>query len=150
MSRPQASGGIREPPEGWPLNHVLVGVGTLRTLRELFHRQDPPGRSPLRAWDVALRSEVSVQGAAESLERLAKAGLVEELPPAASGRASRYRLNPHNPLTPPLARLFQVERRMVPRPRPIARARQRRLARERQRREREARNRQIREPPDRR
>ena len=29
--------GLRpEPEDGWPLDRLLVGVGTLRTMRELF------------------------------------------------------------------------------------------------------------------
>lgn len=113
-----------EPAGGWPLNHVLVGVATLRTLRELYrrqHRSSPnPDSDPLRAWDVASRAAVTVQGAANSLERLEKAGLVQSFPPLRHGGAARYRLDPSHPLVPPLGQLFGAERRMVPPHRPYA------------------------------
>lgn len=117
-----------EPAGGWPLNHVLVGVGTLRTLRELYRRQHSshsPDPDLVRAWDVAQRAAVTVQGAANSLERLEEAGLVQAFPPRRCGGAPRYRLDPCHPLVPPLGNLFRTEKRMVPRHRPYARRRQR-------------------------
>jgi hypothetical protein len=113
-----------EPAGGWPLNHVLVGVGTLRTLRELYRRQHAssfPDPDPVRAWDLAQRAAVTVQGAANSLERLEEAGLVQAFPPRRHGGAARYRLDPSHPLVPPLDRLFRTERRMLPPHRPFAR-----------------------------
>lgn len=110
----------RGPPGGWPLDRVLVGVGTLRTMRELFHRQRGPAPNPLRAWDLALRTAVSVQGAADSLRRLEREGLLEVFPPADPGGAARYRLDAMHPLHASLAHLIETERRMVPRPKPYA------------------------------
>lgn len=105
--------GIRLPPGGgWPLDRVLVGVGTLRTFRELALRQGPygyPAERVLRPWDVALWSGVSAQGASDCLKRLHRAGLVVELPPESSGAAHRYRLNVKHSLCPSLIRLFQRE-----------------------------------------
>lgn len=108
--RSRARGLRRVPAGGWPLNEVLVGVGTTRTIRELIlHRSDTTVEA-LRAWDVGLWSGVSAQGAAGCLERLHRAGLVAELPPDRPWRARRYRLETDHPLYRPLARLFQVER----------------------------------------
>ena len=105
------------------MNHVLVGVGTLRTMRELFRRQVGVGRFPLRAWDVASRIPVSLPGAANSLERLERVGLVEALPPRRPGGAPQYVLDPSHPLVEPLSDLFAVERGMMPPHRPFARRR---------------------------
>lgn len=124
MPKRPRSGHRWKPPGGWPLDEVLVGVATLRTLRELFRRQGgphPPDPEPLRAWDVALRSPVSVPGAAASLERLEASRLVTALPPRTTAGAERYRLDPAHPLLLPLGRVFEAERRMVPPPRPYAR-----------------------------
>jgi len=63
--------GLRpDPPGGWPLDKVLVGVATLRTLREVFLQRGVD----LRAWDVTQSCGVSPQGAADALDRLARAG----------------------------------------------------------------------------
>lgn len=120
MLRGGRSGNRRDPQGGWPLDRVLVGVGTLRTMRQLFHRQRGPEADPLRAWDVALHTSVSVPGATDSLERLEREGLVEVLPPKGPGGASRYRLDALHPLHGRLNQLFQAERRLVPRRRIFA------------------------------
>lgn len=106
--------GLRpEPTEGWPLDRVLVGVATLRTLRELIRQDAEDGGRPPRAWDLALRSGVSAQGSANSLERLSEAGLVTELTPTRPGRAPAYRLHRTHPVVASMARLFEAERSMV-------------------------------------
>lgn len=120
MSRGRERSNPWDPPGGWPLDRVLVGVGTLRTMRAIFHRQGGRDPDPLRAWDLALRANVSVQGAADSLQRLEREGLLEAFPPADPGGAARYRLDATHPLHRPLARLVETERRMVPRPKPYA------------------------------
>ena len=106
--------GLRpEPADGWPLDRVLVGVATLRTLRELI-RQDAEDRGlPPRAWDLALRNGVSAQGSANSLERLSEARFVTELTPTRPGRAPAFRLDRGHPAVAPMARLFEAERSMV-------------------------------------
>ena len=109
-----------DPPGGWPLDRVLVGVGTLRTMRAIYYRQGGRDPDPLRAWDLALRANVSVQGAATSLERLERETLLEAFPPLGPGGARRSRIDPTHLLCGPLARLFEAERRMVPRPKPYA------------------------------
>lgn len=105
--------GLRLPPGGgWPLDRILVGVGTLRTLRELALRHGPygyPAEGILRPWDVALWSGVSAQGASDCLKRLHRAGLVAELPRESPGAAHRYRLNRNHLLCPSLIGLFQRE-----------------------------------------
>ena len=106
----------REPVGGWPLDRVLVGVATLRTIRELFE-QERYGLGPPRAWDVALRNGVTPQGAADSLERLHREGFVERIPSRRIGRAHSYRLDRRQPLVPALGRLFATERRTSPWPR---------------------------------
>jgi hypothetical protein len=55
----------RDPLGGWPLDHLFVGVATLRTTRELFFQD-----YALRAWDLALRTGVTPQGTTDSLRRL--------------------------------------------------------------------------------
>lgn len=113
MSRRRRRGLRREPEGGWPLDHVLVGVATTRTLRELF-RQDSewPGHRP-RAWDLALWSGVSPQGSVNSMERLARVGLVKAIPSGRAGYAPTFRIDGKYPLVGPLARLFTAERIMV-------------------------------------
>lgn len=108
--------GLRaEPPEGWPLDQVLVGVATLRTLRELFrHRAGPadpagPAAPAPRAWDLALWSGVTAQGSTEAMRRLFRAELVDEVPPDRTHRAVGYRLDRSHPLVRPLSRLFELE-----------------------------------------
>lgn len=106
--------GLRpEPVEGWPLDRVLVGVATLRTLRELIRQDAEDAGRPPRAWDLALRSGVSAQGSANSLERLSEAGLVTELIPTRPARAPAYRLDRTHPVVASMARLFEAERSMV-------------------------------------
>lgn len=103
--------GLRpEPAGGWPLDALLVGVGTLRTLRELFRQFDRSCPEPLRAWDVALWSGVTPQGSIKAMDRIHEAGLVSVHPPDRPWRAVRYRLEPDHPLVAPLGRLFETER----------------------------------------
>lgn len=112
--------GLRsEPRDGWPLDSVLVGVATLRTMRELFRQCDElrkraakptAGAELLRAWDLSLWSGVTPQGSIVAMRRLAEAGLVRPLPPARPGKAVRYRLDRRHALAAPLARLFEMER----------------------------------------
>jgi len=104
--------GLRPDPRGgWPLDKVLVGVATLRTLREVFLQRGVD----LRAWDVTQSCGVSPQGAADALDRLARAGLVETIPSPGPGYARSYRLDPSHPLAPSLGELFSEERRVAPR-----------------------------------
>lgn len=105
----------REPVGGWPLDRVLVGVATLRTMRELFEHERE-GLEPPRPWDVALRNGVTPQGAADSLERLHREGLVERLPSRRIGRAHSFRLDRSDPLVSALGHLFAVERSTSPWP----------------------------------
>lgn len=98
-----------EPLEGWPLDHVLVGVATVRTLRELFTQAVGPNGYTVRAWDLGLCTGVSPQGSANSLERLRRAGLVRAYP-SPPGCAPRYGFVDH-PLLDPLGRLFAAELR---------------------------------------
>lgn len=103
--------GLRpDPLDGWPLDDVLVGVATLRTMRELFRQHDEAPRQGPRAWDLALQSGVSAQGSADSLDRLERAGLVTALSPERPWRARGYRLERHHPLVVPMRRLFEAER----------------------------------------
>lgn len=102
--------GLRPRPEGgWTLDGVLVGVGTLRTMRELFRQEQNRFASPPRAWDLALWSGVSPQGAADALKRLERAGIVTALSPTRRGYAPAFRLELGHPLTAPLRELFRVE-----------------------------------------
>lgn len=107
MSRLRRIGLRREPPDGWPLDRLFVGVATLRTTREMFLQGY--ARS-LRAWDLALWSGVTAQGSAEALARLRRLGLVAVFPPDGPGHAPRFRLDPDYPLLAPLAALFEAER----------------------------------------
>lgn len=110
----------REPDGGWPLDDVLVGVATLRTIRELF-RQDEEDRREVafaslrgaRAWDLALWNGVTPQGSANSLDRLHRAGLARELPPNRPWRAHRYRVDWSHPLARPMGRLLVTERKLA-------------------------------------
>lgn len=103
--------GLAHVPEGgWPLDRVLVGVGTVRTLRELVLGRAGEFDGPRRAWDVALWSGVTPQGSIGCMERLHRAGLLEELPPDRPWRACRYVPVTGHPLWPPLADLFRAER----------------------------------------
>ena len=95
------------PPGGWPLDDVFVGVATLRTMRELFLQAPPADGRSVRAWDLALWSGVSVQGSADALRRLVRAGLAEGLV-SDPGHADRFRPADH-PLVDPIARLFGAE-----------------------------------------
>lgn len=101
------------PVGGWPLDRLLVGVGTLRTMRELFHQDERWSGGSCRAWDLALWTRVTPQGASKSMKRLAREKLVRTFPSRVRGRAPTYRLIRSHPLTPPLAHLFEVERQTV-------------------------------------
>lgn len=125
-----------DPVQGWPLDDVLVGVATLRTMRELFRQHEDAPREGPRAWDLALWSGVTAQGSANSLERLERAGLVTRLTRERPWRAHGYRLKRYHPLVAPMRRLFEAERSVVARS-------ERRYRRIRRRRESEA----VDEPP---
>lgn len=107
------TGGYRRRPDGdWPLDDVLIGVKSLRTLRELMRQENQERRrppSPRRPWDVALWCGVTPQGSAEILDRLHRLGMVERFPPSARGRARRFRLARKHPLVAPIERLFDDE-----------------------------------------
>lgn len=107
MSRIHRIGLSWEPPDGWPLDHLLVGVATLRTLRELVR-----GRSRGRAWDLSLRTGVTAQGSADSLARMERLGFVYTVP-ADPSSAPRYVLDRSHELHTPLAELFAAERELV-------------------------------------
>ncbi len=98
-----------EPYDGWPLDRLLVGPGTVRTIRQLFHEDRPHAPGAYRAWDLALCSGVSPQGTADALDRLWMAGLVERVCPRRSGDAASFRIDWEHPLTEALARLFWFE-----------------------------------------
>ncbi|HYO47235.1 MAG TPA: hypothetical protein VEY33_11170 [Gemmatimonadota bacterium] len=112
MSKLRRTGLRRDPPGGWPLDRLFVGVATLRTIRELF-RQAPPSGSTLRAWDLSLWSGVTAQGSSEALERLRGPGLVKVYEPDGPGHALQFRLAGDYPLLRPLAALFEAERACV-------------------------------------
>lgn len=63
---------------------------------------------PLRAWDLSLRTGVTPQGSANSLERLHRLGLVEECV-SDPWEASRFRLAREHYLHQPLADVFAAE-----------------------------------------
>lgn len=112
MARIRRKGISPEPEDGWPLDHLLVGVATLRIIRELFRHDRGPFRVPLRPWDLSLWSGVSPQGAADSLKRLHRLDLVEAFLSRRIGDATAYRFDHTHPLCSPLERLFAVERAM--------------------------------------
>lgn len=99
MSRIRRIGLRREPPGGWPLDGVFVGVAILRTLRELYRQED----AAPRPWDLSLWSGVSPQGTVNSLRRLEAVGLVKALHPSA------FTFHRSHPLYPPLTDLFRAE-----------------------------------------
>lgn len=101
-----------EPMDGWPLDRILVGVATVRTIRELLRQAVWPGGYAVRAWDLSLCSGVSPQGSANTLDRLHREGFVRVLP-SDPGCARRYDLVEH-PLLRPLGRLFADEREAYP------------------------------------
>lgn len=110
--------GLRGRPEdGWPLDRVWVSVAAVRSTRELFHQKARGFPEPVRAWDLALWSGVSPQGAGSALRRMERIELVEATPPDRPGRARGYRVVPTHPLAAPLTSLFRAESIMVPRPR---------------------------------
>lgn len=118
--------GLRRKPEGgWPLDDILVGVATLRTIRELFRQNDETPLSRPRAWDLALWSGVTPQGSANSLERLERAELVRALAPERPWRAPGYSLELSHPLTTPMMGLLEAERSMIHRRRRRRRAERR-------------------------
>ena len=102
------------PVDGWPLDGLMVGAATTRTLRQLFGTRGRPSRDePIRAWDVALWSGVTPQGCRHCMERIAAAGLLRPVAPAKSWHAATYRIECGHPLVGPLATLFRVERRLA-------------------------------------
>lgn len=108
MSRIRRIGLSWEPPDGWPLDRLLVGVATLRSIREFLRA---PGSSR-RGWDLHLRSGVSVQGSTYALERMEREGLAFRVvvdPWSAPG----YGLDLDHPLVPALRKLFEDERASV-------------------------------------
>lgn len=118
MSRTPRNNGLRrnlrgETADDWPLDQLLVGVATLRTIRELFQQDGEPFWYPPRAWDLAVWSGVSPQGSANALKRLERLGLATAQPSDRPWRAPGYRLDWNHPLVMPLARLFAEERAMV-------------------------------------
>lgn len=115
MSKKRRRGLRWEPMDGWPLDHLLVGVATLRTIRELLIQDFESKEGTPRAWDLALWNGVTPRGSANSLERLHRLGYVHELPPERPWRAVRYRLARGHPLVAPLRQLFDAERLMCPR-----------------------------------
>ena len=103
----------RVPPGGWPLDRLFVGVATLRTTRELFLQSGPSHPEPLRAWDLYLWSQVTPQGSADSMNRLAKLGLVTVVKPGRQRHAPQFALDPSHPFIPPLTALFAAEISLV-------------------------------------
>ena len=91
MSKIRRMGLRREPPGGWPLDEVFVGVATLRTTRELYRNE----------------------GTRNSLRRLERLGLVKALRPDRPGGASSFALDRTHPLYSSLAGLFGAERAML-------------------------------------
>lgn len=67
------------PIDGWPLDHLLVGVATLRTTRQLLRPTGALRDASVRPWDVALWSGVTPQGTRHCMERLCQAGLVQQV-----------------------------------------------------------------------
>lgn len=110
MSKTRHRGLRREPEGGWPLDQLFVGVGTVRTIRELFRQEQEPFTSPARAWDLALWSGVTTQGTVYCLERLHRLGLARIASPGGPDRAASFRIDRSHPMYLPLARLFQAER----------------------------------------
>ena len=101
-----------EPVDGWPLDRILVGVATVRTIRELLWQCVTPQGYAVRAWDLSLCSGVSPQGSANTLERLRREGLVDVVRSDPSS-ARWYALVEH-PLLEPLGWLFSDERKAYP------------------------------------
>ena len=112
MSRIRRRGSRMEPMDGWPLDRILVGVATVRTIRELLRQAVSPHAYTVRAWDLSLCSGVSPQGSANALARLHREGLVRVVP-SDPECAHRYALVEH-PLLRPLGRLFAAEREAYP------------------------------------
>lgn len=104
---------LNTPVDVWPLDRLLVGVGTLRTTRELMRRSRGEHAGPLRAWDLALRSQVTVQGSSNAVDRLEAIGLISIVRCAGPGRAKEFSLVHPHPLTAPLAHLFHAERLLI-------------------------------------
>lgn len=103
--------GLRlDPPDGWPLDKLLVGVATVRTIRDLLRLDREWSSEPVRAWDLSLRNGVSPTGSANSLERLRRLDLVRVVSPPRRRHAATFRLNRDHPLAVPLDRLFGAER----------------------------------------
>lgn len=103
----------RVPAGGWPLDRLFVGVGTLRTTRELFWQSGEPHAEPLRAWDLSLWSQVTAQGSIDSVDRLERLGLITVVRPGRPRRAKEFVLEQGHPLAAPLRILFNAERLLV-------------------------------------
>ncbi len=106
----------REPPGGWPLDRLFVGVATLRTTRELFRQSQELHWEPLRAWDISLWSGVTPKGSTDSMNRLARLHLVTVVTPGTRGRPQRapeFALDETHPLVAPLNAIFAAERSLV-------------------------------------
>jgi len=98
------------PIDGWPLDHLLVGVATLRTTRQILRSNSVLYGGSVRPWDVALWSGVTPQGTGHCMERLCRAGLVRKVAPDKPWHATTYRLVDRHPLVEPLSELFRAER----------------------------------------
>lgn len=107
MHRATREGPTRRPLGfEWPLDGILVGVGTLRVLRELYVGE--PDDFGHRAWDLAAWCGVTTQGAGKALERLGTVGFVYPSDPP-PGRAPSWWLDRGHPLCRPLGDLFRAE-----------------------------------------
>ena len=111
MSKIRRIGLTRDPPGGWPLDRLFVGVATLRTTRELFRQAHW-----MRAWDLSLRTGVSPQGSADALARLDRLGLVSVSASWTMGEAPWFKLDDSHLLAESLAKLFHAEYVVAPRP----------------------------------
>ncbi|MGI9039488.1 MAG: hypothetical protein ACR2GQ_11620 [Gemmatimonadota bacterium] len=104
-----------EPAEGWPLDRVLVGVATLRTLRQVVrpHRLREANVDWVRAFDISLWSGVTPQGSRHAMERLRSAGILKTASRAHFGRAERFMIDAYHPLTRAFETLFEAEQRAL-------------------------------------
>lgn len=103
----------REPLGGWPLDQLFVGVATLRTTRELFRQSLSSQPDLLRAWDICLWSGVTPKGSADSMNRLARLGLVTQAISSRPRHAPEFALDLSHLLVAPLSDLFAAERSIV-------------------------------------
>lgn len=110
LKRPRRRGLTAVPVDGWPLDHLLVGVATLRTTRQILRPTGALHGDSVRPWDIALWSGVSPQGTSHCMERLCRAGLVRKVPREKPWHATTYRLVDRHPLVEPFLELFRAER----------------------------------------